>query len=235
MVPPSLTVTTVPRPDEIDRIRRVYGAYEADPRFCARWDDERPGNAQIVAERQATFARVLGDAGLWPLGDRLLLEVGCGAGGLLARFAGRGGRLVGADLLPDRLAVARRVVPGVPLAAANGEHLPFRDGAADVVVLATVLSSILDDDVTRRIADEVRRVVAPGGAVLLYDMRLANPRNPNIRPLSRRGVERLFPGARVRWVPVTVLPPLARALPRAYPVLARVPFLRSHCVALVSP
>jgi SAM-dependent methyltransferase len=229
----------VPEPTEraeIDRIRRVYGHYGADPGTAARWDDDRPGNAEMLAERQRVFDELLAGAGLTPRPDRRLVEVGCGGGGLVARF---GGRRVGVDLLEDRLRTAAAVAPGVPLVVANGEHLPLRDGTADVVVMATVLSSILDDGVARRVAAEARRVLAPRGAVLVYDLRVGNPRNPNVRPVGRARLAALFPGARVRWQPVTVLPPLARRLgrlaPRAYPLLARIPFLRTHGVALIRP
>ena len=46
-----------------------------------------------------------------------------------------------------------------------GEHLPFRDGSFDVVVLNEVIEHVQDDAATLR---EALRVIAPGGHVVIY-------------------------------------------------------------------
>lgn len=58
--------------------------------------------------------------------------------------------------------------------AAAGEHLPFRDGAFDTVVATLVLCSVRDPGET---AAEVRRVLAPGGRLLVLEhVRSPSPR-----------------------------------------------------------
>src|SRR5262249_61904353 len=100
-----------------------------------------------------------------------------------------------------------------------------------------LFTSILDAGVAGRVADEVRRVLRPGGALLWYDFRVANPWNPHVRAMSRRSVRELFPGWPATFRPVTLLPPLARRLhsltPVLYPVLATLPPLRTHWAALL--
>ena len=121
--------------------------------------------------------------------------------------------------------------------AADGSRLPIASASVDLVLLFTLLSSVVDPDVQQAIADEVRRVVRPGGAVLCYDMRLPSPRNPNVTPLSRKRLAALFPGLRPTWRSTTLLPPLARRLGPATSVafgpLLRLPFLRSHILGLL--
>src|SRR5690606_16237729 len=103
-------------------------------------------------------------------------------------------------------------------------------------VTFTVFSSIPDPSIRRNLADEIRRVLRPGGAVLWYDMRLPSP-NRSVRPLGRSDVAELFPGMAVRLESTTVLPPLARRLGdqdrRLYPLLRTLPPLRSHLFGVI--
>jgi hypothetical protein len=99
--------------------------------------------------------------------------------------------------------------------------------------LVNVLSSIPDG--RDRVAGEVRRVLAPGGTVLWYDQRWPNPGNRSTRPVPRRELDALFPGAAIDVRPITVAAPLARAFPRSYERLHRLEVLRSHLVGTIRP
>jgi SAM-dependent methyltransferase len=95
---------------------------------------------------------------------RMVLEVGCGAGVDLARFA-RGGALVtGVDLAGSaiHLAEANFAQQGLhgDLRVADGEHLPFADNTFDVVYAHGVVQYTADP---RRLVEECRRVLKPGG------------------------------------------------------------------------
>jgi ubiquinone/menaquinone biosynthesis C-methylase UbiE len=90
-----------------------------------------------------------------------VLEVGCGTGRNLPRYA-PGTPLVAIDPHPQNLARARRRAPAVPLVQARAEALPFRDGAFGTVVASLVLCSV--DDPPRALA-ELRRALAPGGTL----------------------------------------------------------------------
>jgi SAM-dependent methyltransferase len=93
-----------------------------------------------------------------------VLEVGCGAGTDLVRFA-RGGALChGVDLAESAIALARRnfEIQGLTadLRVANGEALPFADGLFDLVYAHGVVQYTAND---RRLVAECRRVLKPGG------------------------------------------------------------------------
>ncbi|HEX5132856.1 MAG TPA: methyltransferase domain-containing protein [Candidatus Krumholzibacteria bacterium] len=79
---------------------------------------------------------LLEDVGLKP-GDRVL-DVACGTG-IVARIAGERlgstGNVVGVDLNPQMLAVARRVAPTIDWREGDAGTLPLRDGEAFDVVL----------------------------------------------------------------------------------------------------
>jgi SAM-dependent methyltransferase len=98
---------------------------------------------------------------------RKVLDVGCGAGTDLVRFA-RGGALVtGVDISPSAIALARQNVAQQGLAAdlreADGEHLPFPDGEFDFVFAHGVVQYTSGD---RALVAECRRVLKPGGTAV---------------------------------------------------------------------
>jgi ubiquinone/menaquinone biosynthesis C-methylase UbiE len=160
-------------------------------------------------------------------GEGAILDVGCGGGWLLAELAGAGvdpGRLLGVDLIPERVAAARERVPRADLRRADARELPFEDGAFSLVTLLSCLSSMPErGDVDRALA-EVSRVSAPGGLVLCYEPWLANPLNPATSRVAGRTLERSL-GPASASPRLTGFPPLARRLgrfaPRLYPTLAR--------------
>ena len=99
--------------------------------------------------------------------DKRVLEVGCGAGTDLARFARGGAHATGVDLSSSAIDLARKNFEQRGLAAdlreADGEHLPFPDDAFDLVYAHGVLQYTADP---RALAAECRRVLRPGGEAI---------------------------------------------------------------------
>jgi ubiquinone/menaquinone biosynthesis C-methylase UbiE len=225
---------------ETRRVARVYADYEQSG-YSERWDGDNAGIAAMQRERASAIEQLLMRNGLLPLGNRRILDVGCGEGDLLAGLltcGARTDRLQGIDLLPERIAIARERHPDIRFATGNGDSLPFEADAFDIVVLSTVLSSVLDRSVARAIATEALRVLRDDGAILWYDLRLPNPRNRAVRGIRRKDVARLFPDLALDLHSVTVVPPLTRRLGRSttilYPWLARLPPLRTHWLGLLT-
>jgi SAM-dependent methyltransferase len=95
---------------------------------------------------------------------RRVLEVGCGAGTDLARFAKGGAVVSGVDLSSSAIALARQNFAQQGLQAdlreADGEHLPFADDAFDLVYAHGVVQYTSGP---QALVDECRRVLRPGG------------------------------------------------------------------------
>jgi ubiquinone/menaquinone biosynthesis C-methylase UbiE len=230
---------TNPSTAEVDRLKKTYRDYR-EGGYDRRWSSENPGNREMVRERQAAMQALLAARGLLPLTGRRVLDVGCGTGAELAHLLSLGAEarhLKGVDLLPARVAAARAAYPELAFSCANAEFLAYPDSAFDLVMLFTVLSSILDPVMENHLCAEVGRILKPGGAVLFYDFRFRNPVNPQVRGLTRRQLRRLFPGYALEVRSLTLLPPLARRLGRwtkaLYPILASIPFLRTHLLGLL--
>ena len=94
-----------------------------------------------------------------------VLEVGCGTGRNLPRYASSS-RPVGMDPDLPALLRARRRAPGVPLVRARVEALPFRDGCFDTVVSGLAFCSV--DEPLAGLA-ELRRVLARGGVLCMIE------------------------------------------------------------------
>lgn len=225
---------------EVERLKRIYKGYADSHCALERWSPTNLGNQSIVRERQAVAKGLFEKHGFLPLADRRILDVGCGGGGELARLLEWGANpanLYGVDLLPERIEAARSAYPNFHFQVANAETLSFPEGAFDIVLVFTVLSSILDENMASRISNEIARVLRPGGAVLLYDFRYRNPYNPNTRPITKTDMLRYFPGFKTEIKRVTLMPPVARRLglltPYLYPALRWIRFLCTHYIALL--
>ena len=220
-----------------ERIASAYQNLEA--RAGSRWDRANPGNRAILAERRRWTQKLLDGAGLLQLAGKRVLEVGSGTGTELAWLRELGAanqELVGVDILPDRVAAARRAYPGIRFDHANAENLGFGDESFDLVLALTVFSSIPSDAMARNVAAEIARVLSPKGALLWYDVRYDSASNPNVKAVPAARIRELFPSLNAELHSVTLLPPLARRLgplTGAYAALAAMPPLRSHLIGLL--
>jgi SAM-dependent methyltransferase len=103
-----------------------------------------------------------------PLAGRTVLEVGCGAGRLLAWLAKAGADPIGLDPDPAQLARARAEATGVPLVAGVGEALPFASGRIDLVLCFNSLHHVPLALQWQALA-EAARVLATGGELLVVE------------------------------------------------------------------
>ena len=167
---------------EAERIRAVF---ERRDRIGARHPAIAEAYALINRERldrmRAAVAAAFRDA------EPRILDVGCGTGFDLAFWLSSGwqpGSLAGVDLVEERIAQARARLPGVDLRVTSGTTIPFEDGSFDIATAVTVFSSILDAGVRQALFDEMRRVVRPGGMVLVYDFVVRKPGNNDVIPMT---------------------------------------------------
>jgi ubiquinone/menaquinone biosynthesis C-methylase UbiE len=105
------------------------------------------------------------------LGDRVI-DLACGTG-IVARLAkdrvGEKGRVVGVDVSPQMLAVARAIAPTIDWREGNANALPVGDEERfDVVVCQQGLQFFPDKPAAAR---EMRRVLAPGGRLVVATWR----------------------------------------------------------------
>ncbi|WP_231512266.1 class I SAM-dependent methyltransferase [Paucibacter sp. KBW04] len=225
---------------ELERVADCY-ARRSQAHLEDRYSLLKPEVWQMLQERQRALLRLLAQRP-GQVADWRLTEVGCGAGGNLLemlRFGLRPEHLTGIELLPERLNLARPMLPAaLRLHLGDASTAAVPEASQDLVLQSTVFSSLLSDEVQQALARAMWRWLKPGGAVLWYDFIVDNPRNPDVRGVPLRRVRELFPAARLCSQRLTLAPPLARWVcnkihPAAYSLLNCLPLLRSHVLCLI--
>ncbi|RII17286.1 putative S-adenosylmethionine-dependent methyltransferase [Streptomyces sp. YIM 130001] len=147
--------------------------------------------------RSLRQARMLADA-LGPAGAEpsVVLDVGCGDG-TAARAAApllAGHRVVGVDWSQDALRRARTHMSDVIRGELSDAGLPLSPGCADAVLFSEVIEHLVDPDSA---LDELRRVLKPGGHLMISTPNLAAWYN---RALLLAGVQPVFSEVSLRGI-----------------------------------
>lgn len=113
--------------------------------------------------------RAEADKILLPGANKRVLDVGCGTGSHLGRYARAGVTAFGLDRSPSMLTRAAKKLGGrLGLARGDGGRMPYRSGAFDLVLMAMVLHEMAPT--TRSaVLDEARRVLVDDGLLLIMD------------------------------------------------------------------
>lgn len=105
-----------------------------------------------------------------------VLDVATGTGLVLRALRDRCGsdapRMIGVDVSPGMLAVARRALPEAELIEADARRLPLQDASVELITCVTGLHLIPD---TPAVLDEWARVLRPGGAVVTATFAIFDP------------------------------------------------------------
>ena len=123
-------------------------------------------------DRARRQARMLADVLRDAPGQAVVLDVGCGDGDALAVAARHNPahRFAGIDWSAGALRQARGLGLAVLRGGVDPPGLPIADGAADVVIMSELIEHLVDPDGALA---EVRRVLRPGGSLLLSTPNLA--------------------------------------------------------------
>lgn len=111
-----------------------------------------------------------------------VLDVGCGTGTLLRLYKEGGCQVSGVDLSEAMLQVARRTLgPDAQLHLGDATRLPYRSGAFDLVTMMMVIHEH-DPETRWAMLTEAKRVVTPGGRLLVIDFHPGSLRSPRSWP-----------------------------------------------------
>jgi SAM-dependent methyltransferase len=111
--------------------------------------------------------------------DDYLIDVGCGSGRLAKPLSAYLlGRYLGTDIVPELLAHAHSLVhrPDWRFELTQGTHIPEDEGVADMVCFFSVFTHLLHEHSFVYLR-EARRVLKPGGKIVISFLEFAIPRH----------------------------------------------------------
>ncbi len=101
-----------------------------------------------------------------PWRGRTLVDLGCGSGYWLTRYAGEAGRVIGVEPDPRLLPLAAQRDPRVQVLRGSAEHIPLPDASVDVIHAR--FAYFFPPGCEAGLA-EAMRVVRPGGTLIVID------------------------------------------------------------------
>ncbi len=120
-------------------------------------------DATSRSRRAAKIRMLLERHVAWPLAEAVCLDIGCSSGLISASLASLFRTMVGVEY--DALALGATTLEGraaVRFVRGDAMRLPLADASVHVVLCAQVYEHVPDDT---RLAEEIYRVLAPGGVV----------------------------------------------------------------------
>ena len=130
------------------------------------WGWATPAGVFRVKRRVNEMLKKIGDSN-----GAKVLELGCGTGIFTEQLAMRNINITALDISLDLLGSAKNKQGVSKILAADAESLPFRAGSFDFVVGVSILHHL---DIGKSLR-EIRRVLKPGGKVILSEPNMANP------------------------------------------------------------
>jgi ubiquinone/menaquinone biosynthesis C-methylase UbiE len=224
------------------RLLAEYARRDRDARYPSLYSRNNPVHFFMMYSRQQAMDNLLNEHGLNELSSYKFLEVGCGSGGILQELIDMGAdpeKIIGIDLIPERVKSAKKTTSLSSLSIADGQELPFPTNSFDLVSQYTVFSSILNPEIKVHIAQEMLRVLRKyQGAILWYDFWL-NPTNKQTRGIRPKEIRALFSGCSFTFRKITLAPPIARRIvPVSWNlagVLEKLGIFNSHYLVLIQP
>jgi ubiquinone/menaquinone biosynthesis C-methylase UbiE len=160
--------SAVSEPELLDAVRDYWNGHIHDWKVARAPAGSREFFEEIEAyryEKLAYLPRLVNFAGY---AGKRVLDVGCGVGNDLSRFARHGAAVVGVDLAERSIELARTNFRQRGLAGEfhvmNGEQLELPDETFDVVFCHTVLHFTPEP---RRMVQEIHRVLRPAGEAII--------------------------------------------------------------------
>ncbi len=145
------------------------------PDDIERWSPLKVWFFTLLNRTPASNLAAVDLAGLGP--DDRFLDLGCGAGAAMERAVATGAAVAGVDPSPAMVERATKRVPTAEVAVGSAESIPFPDDRFTVVL--TVASYHHWADTEAGFA-EIRRVLAPGGRLLIVERRLRRTKGHGI-------------------------------------------------------
>lgn len=171
-----------------------------------------------------------------------ITDIGSGYGFNILEFIRMGflpQNITAVEMIKERADFSKGIIPqSVVIYNQNAMEAPIENSSQDIVFQSAVLTSILDDEYKKRLANRMWELLKPGGAILYYDFIYNNPKNPDVKGVPLSEIKLLFPNGKFKFKKrVTLAMPISRAIckihPSSYHLFNFFKFLRTHLLCLI--
>lgn len=188
----------------------------------------------IVKERNLIYERIIKEC-FNSVQNLRVLEIGAGNGGNIQFFKNMGVKpnlIFANELMDDRLVNLKKTHPDIQIIPGNAMEIS-NELKFDIVFQSTVFTSVLDDSFRVNLADKMKSLLKPGGIILWYDFMYNNPKNKDVKRVSKSEVHKLFHELNfVFGSKCTLAPPVGRRVGKCYTFFNLFSFLRTHYIAV---
>ncbi len=164
-----------------------------------------------------------------------ILEIGAGQGNNISFFIDAGFKLENIylnELLPERIEALLLKVNKNNVYPGNAITLKI-DNKFNCIFQSTVFTSILNNSDRINLANKMWELLNDNGVIFWYDFTFNNPKNKNVKKVTRKNIKHLFPNAKkITFTKITLAPPIGRRVGKFYN-LFNWPFLRTHLFAVI--
>jgi len=157
---------------EIQATRSHTTTYATDAEFRKRWLGLTKKSRNLRAQQLRIFGSLISSIADNLAGWRIL-DLGCGDGRWLRTFLEFDANpeyLVGVDVSEERFELGRVKNPLITFLKTDGVTIPVKDESFHLVTQFTCFSNIPTVTLRQRVADEVCRVLKPGGFLFWWDL-----------------------------------------------------------------
>lgn len=230
---------------EHERIKQIYSNYSNDPCWKAKYSIF---NYEVLYASQEFDRKMLECFKKTAFSDRLsdcrIIDIGGGYGSNCLKMMLYGVKpenITFNEIYEPRF---RDAVDRLPASCKtmlyDATEIDSRyDGKYDLVCIHTVFSSILDDEIRKKLANRIWKLLDHDGAIIFYDFKYNNPNNPNVRKVTLKELHSLFPNSIITFRKVTIAPPISRRIIKI-PVLGRyllplfnIGIFKTHILAII--
>ncbi|MCA0429226.1 MAG: class I SAM-dependent methyltransferase [Bacteroidetes bacterium] len=164
-----------------------------------------------------------------------ILEIGAGQGNNIPFFIEAGFKTENIylnELLPERVEALLLKVNAENVFPGNAITLNFQN-KFNCIFQSTVFTSILNNADRINLAEKMWSLLNENGVIFWYDFAYNNPKNKNVKKVTRKNIKELFPNAKkITFTKITLAPPIGRKVGKLYNLL-NWPILRTHLFAVI--
>ncbi|MEF9989775.1 MAG: class I SAM-dependent methyltransferase [Christensenellaceae bacterium] len=154
-----------------------------------------------------------------------VLDVGCGDGESLLLYLQMGfdsANMHGIDIWDELIDSAKKRLPAIDFICGDASKTDFAEGTFDIVTESTMFLQITDNKLAKSIAQEMIRVLKPGGYLVITDWTM-DKRNGEYLAVNKKRVKYLFDvdvkTELIKKYRGALVPPIGRLLSGKMPAL----------------